>query len=119
VVAVDLPGHGKSDKPLLDYDGPLFARAVRAAMDAEKIKRAVLVGHSMGTEIAGRLLHDAPDRVVALVSVDGVVMRTSPAGLKEWGTSMRGPSGVEVRRKFIERDVHAGHSAGFAQGDNH
>jgi pimeloyl-ACP methyl ester carboxylesterase len=102
VLAVDLPGHGKSDKPPLDYDGPLFAKAVRAAMDAEKINRAVLVGHSMGTEIAGRLLYEAPDRVIALVSVDGVVMRTSPAGTKEWAASMRGPSGVEVRRKFIE-----------------
>lgn len=102
VLAVDLPGHGKSDKPPLDYDGPLFAKAVRAAMDAEKINRAVLVGHSMGTEIAGRLLYEAPDRVIALVSVDGVVMRTSPAGTKEWAASMRGPSGVEVRRKFIQ-----------------
>jgi pimeloyl-ACP methyl ester carboxylesterase len=102
VLAIDLPGHGRSDKPPLDYDGPLFAKAVRSAMDAEKINRAVLVGHSMGTEIAGRLLYETPDRVIALVSVDGVVMRTSPAGTKEWGTSMRGPSGVEVRRKFIE-----------------
>jgi pimeloyl-ACP methyl ester carboxylesterase len=103
VLTIDLPGHGKSDKPLLDYEGPLFAKAVLAVMDAEKIDRAVLVGHSMGTEIAGRLLHEAPDRVVALVSLDGVVTRTFPARAKELGSSMRGPSGVEVRRKFIEQ----------------
>lgn len=106
VLAIDLPGHGRSDKPQITYDGRLFTRAVLAVMDAEKVQRSVLIGHSMGTEIAGRLLHDVPDRVLALVSLDGVVIRDwTEAGLKavkDWGASMRGPSAIEVRGKFIE-----------------
>lgn len=106
VLAVDLPGHGRSDKPQITYDGALFAQAVRAIMDVEKVQRAVLIGHSMGTEIAGRLVNDMPDRVLALVSLDGVVITDwTEAGIREvrqWGASMRSSSGVEVRRKFIE-----------------
>src|SRR5688572_29145083 len=32
VLAVDLPGHGRSGKPAVAYDAPRFARAVIAAM---------------------------------------------------------------------------------------
>src|SRR4029450_4289348 len=49
VIAIDLPGHGQSDKPQLSYTMDLFARAVDAVLQDAKVKRAVLVGHSMGT----------------------------------------------------------------------
>jgi pimeloyl-ACP methyl ester carboxylesterase len=123
VLAIDLPGHGRSDKPQITYDGPLFTRAVLAVMDAERVQRSVLIGHSMGTEIAGRLLHDVPDRVLALVSLDGVIIRDwTEAGLKEvkdWGASMRGPSGIEVRGKFIEGLFYTRNAAGIADRDCH
>jgi hypothetical protein len=37
VLAVDVPGHRKAP---LDYDAPLFAETVLAAINAEKIKLA-------------------------------------------------------------------------------
>ena len=49
VIAVDLPGHGESDKPQVTYSMDLFARAIDAVMRDAKVNRAVLVGHSMGT----------------------------------------------------------------------
>jgi len=49
VIAIDLPGHGESDKPDTKYSMDYFARAVEAVMRDAKVKRAVLVGHSMGT----------------------------------------------------------------------
>jgi sigma-B regulation protein RsbQ len=105
-VFLDLPGHGRSDKPEQRYDLPLFSRAVLAVMDAAKVPRAVLVGHSMGTGVIRQLYADQPDRVLGIVSVDGMVLRNPSDSLKkmvaEWNTSMRGPSGLEVRRKFIE-----------------
>src|SRR5438876_542984 len=49
VIAIDLPGHGLSDKPQVAYSMDLFARAVEAVMRDAKVDWAVLVGHSMGT----------------------------------------------------------------------
>lgn len=105
VAAVDLPGHGKSDKPETTYNLRLFSSGVLAAMDAAKIGRAVLVGHSMGTGVIRQIVADAPERVIAIISVDGSVLPDPPAALitkvKEWAATMKGASGLDVRRKFI------------------
>src|SRR4030095_2285551 len=66
VIALDLPGHGKSDKPQVTYSMDLFARAVAAVMSDAKVKRAVLVGHSMGTPIARQFYRKYPDKTLAL-----------------------------------------------------
>ena len=53
VIAMDLPGFGDSDKPLAAaYDAPYFARAVEALLDELGIKRAHLIGNSMGGRVA-------------------------------------------------------------------
>lgn len=68
-IAVDLKGHGLSDKPL-DLDGytlPAMARHLDGIMDALRVERALLVGHSMGGAIALRQAIDAPARVAGLV----------------------------------------------------
>src|SRR6516165_1699372 len=48
---IDLPGHGKSDKPHIAYSTALFARAIAAVMKDAGVERAVLVGHSLGGNI--------------------------------------------------------------------
>src|SRR5258708_35955954 len=45
---IDLPGHGKSDKPVIAYPAEHMARGVEAAMRDAGVERAVLVGHSLG-----------------------------------------------------------------------
>jgi pimeloyl-ACP methyl ester carboxylesterase len=52
LVLIDLPGHGQSDKPKVEYTMDLFARAVDAVLKDAGIEKAVLVGHSMGTPVA-------------------------------------------------------------------
>jgi pimeloyl-ACP methyl ester carboxylesterase len=47
VLALDLPGHGRSDGPALTTIGEM-ADWVKQALDAAKIKSAAVVGHSMG-----------------------------------------------------------------------
>lgn len=105
-IVLDLPGHGRSDKPELTYDLPLFSRAVRAVLDAAKADRVVLVGHSMGAGVMRQVYADQPERVVALVSVDGTLLNNPPESLikqvTDWANTMRGDSGLEVRRKFVE-----------------
>ena len=74
VIALDLPGHGGSDKPKVEYSMEYFARAVEAAMKAAGVKRAVLVGHSMGTPIVRKFYELYPDRTLGLVIVDGALL---------------------------------------------
>lgn len=71
VIAVDLPGHGLSDKPQVTYSMDLFARAVEAVLRDAKVKRAVLVGHSMGTPVARQFYRKYPEKTLAIVIVDG------------------------------------------------
>src|SRR5437667_11184787 len=71
VIALDLPGHGQSDKPQITYSMDLFARAVDAVMRDAKVKRAVLVGHSMGTAVARQFYRKYPQKTLAIVMVDG------------------------------------------------
>ena len=71
VIAIDLPGHGQSDKPRITYSMDLFARAVEAVMRDAKVKRAVLVGHSMGTPVARQFYRKYPQKTLAIVIVDG------------------------------------------------
>lgn len=73
VVAVDLPGHGQSDKPKLAYSMDYFARAVEAVMRDAKVKRGVFVGHSMGTPVARQFYRKYPDKTVGIVIVDGLL----------------------------------------------
>ena len=71
VVALDLPGHGRSDKPSVEYTMSYFARSIEAVMRDAKIKRAVLVGHSMGTPIVRQFYRLYPQNTLGLVIVDG------------------------------------------------
>src|SRR6266496_1083452 len=71
VIVIELPGHGQSDKPQVTYSMDLFARAVDAVVRDAKVKRAVLVGHSMGTPIARQFYRKYPEKTLAIVIVDG------------------------------------------------
>ena len=73
VIAIDLPGHGQSDKPQIAYSMDLFARAVEAVLRDAKVERAVLVGHSMGTPIARQFYRKYPQKTLAIVIVDGAL----------------------------------------------
>ena len=79
-VAIDLPGHGLSDKPAdpACYSLDAQVACVLAAMDALGIERAILTGHSMGGPICARAAVLAPARVAALALL-------APAGFgTEW-----------------------------------
>jgi pimeloyl-ACP methyl ester carboxylesterase len=73
LIAIDLPGHGQSDKPQITYSMDLFARAVEAVLRDTHVKRAVLVGHSMGTPVARQFYRKYPDQTLAIVIVDGAL----------------------------------------------
>jgi len=68
VLAVDLPGHGKSDGPALSTIEEL-ARWTIDVLDTATLDKATLVGHSMGSLIALHAAADHPARVEKLVLI--------------------------------------------------
>lgn len=74
VLALDLIGFGKSDAPQAEYSLGLLAKSLGAVLDTAGVRRAVLVGHSLGFSVARRYLADNPGRVAGLFIVDGAYM---------------------------------------------
>lgn len=67
-VAIDLRGHGHSDKPPdRDYKIPSLGDDIAAVADALEMKRFVLVGHSLGGAAAAAYVGKHPRRVAGLV----------------------------------------------------
>ncbi|MGI8666564.1 MAG: alpha/beta fold hydrolase [Jatrophihabitans sp.] len=81
VIAADLLGHGRSDKPidggyhLTDFAGQLHALLVELG-----IVSVTVAGHSLGGAVAMQLAHDHPDLVcrLVLVSAGGLGRQVHP-----------------------------------------
>jgi pimeloyl-ACP methyl ester carboxylesterase len=103
VVLIDLPGHGQSDKPHTAYTMDFFAEAVLAVMRDAHVDKATLIGHSMGVPVICRVYHQAPERVAALVSVDGTLRRpkVTPEQAERVIGPLRGSDYREQSRRFI------------------
>jgi pimeloyl-ACP methyl ester carboxylesterase len=102
VIAIDLLGHGQSDKPQLTYSMDLFARATEAVMRDADVERAVLVGHSMGTPVARQFYRKYPQKTLAIVIVDGSLR---PFGdkkaLEGFMAPLRGPNYKEAGKQMF------------------
>jgi len=68
VLALDQPGHGRSEGPLLASVEAL-ADWVLALLDAAGVPRAAVVGHSLGSLVALEMAARAPARTTRLVMV--------------------------------------------------
>jgi len=66
VIALDLPGHGRSAGPGRS-DTLAYAEAVGALLDALDIEHVVIAGHSMGGAVALQMALHRPDRVAGLI----------------------------------------------------
>ena len=70
VLAPDLPGYGRSDKPRARYTIPYFARFIRRYMASRGLRSAALVGTSLGGRIALEVALEEPKLVRKLVLVN-------------------------------------------------
>jgi pimeloyl-ACP methyl ester carboxylesterase len=70
-VAVDLRGHGGSDKPDDGYEMERVATDVRAVVDALGLERPVLVGQSWGGNVVVEVAAAWPELASGVVLVDG------------------------------------------------
>ena len=107
LVFFDLPGYGKSDKPHVEYTFDFFTRAIDEVLDANNIKDAVFVGHSLGTPICRHTL-TTTDHSGALVDVDGVYCFYDSTATPEYveaihqfGHAFDGPDCRDVITEFV------------------
>ena len=87
VIALDLPGHGGSEKDVGDGSLAAFAHAVRGALETMGVTRAHLIGHSLGAAVAARAAIDQPGLAQSVVLI-------APAGLSAAGVSETFLTGV-------------------------
>ncbi|HEV3346097.1 MAG TPA: alpha/beta hydrolase [Methylomirabilota bacterium] len=71
LIAYDLRGRGESDKPDKGYSLALHGDDLEGLLVHFGLKKAVLIGHSLGAHIAVRFAATRPQRVAKLVLVDG------------------------------------------------
>lgn len=65
--ALSQRGHGDAERPPAEYGPRSFAADLAAFLDAQDLKQAVIVGHSMSTIIAQRFALDYAERTQGLV----------------------------------------------------
>jgi pimeloyl-ACP methyl ester carboxylesterase len=81
VIAPDLLGHGKSDKPRADYSVGGYANGMRDLLTVLGIDKATVVGHSFGGGIAMQFAYQFPERTerLVLVAPGGIGREVTPA----------------------------------------
>src|SRR5918996_4837640 len=119
VIAVDMRGHGESDKPEFGYKISRLAKDVHDMIHALELDEVNILGHSMGSSVIWNY-YDlfGPERLSKLLLIDQMPMITSnpawseeeridsgaifnPQSLYETINALAGPDGVETTRGFI------------------
>lgn len=96
IIALDLPGYGKSSKEVDQVTIPFFAETVAALQDSLRIDQAVWAGHSMGGQIALRGALTYPDKISRLVLL-------APAGFE----SFTEPEGATMSNFVTPQSIQA------------
>lgn len=105
-IALDLPGYGKSDKGDYPYGMAFFAAHIQAFLDALDLQNVVLVGHSMGGQVALTLALQGAPRVQKLVLIAPAGIETFTVAEKTWLQTVYTPEIVkntppeQIRRNF-------------------
>ena len=103
VITIDLPGHGQSDKPQIQYTMDLYARAIDAVLNDAKVKSATLVGHSNGTPVIREFYRKFPGKTRALVIVEGGLRPLGDKAMMEkFAARLKAPNYEENTGKLID-----------------
>jgi len=81
VIAPDLLGHGRSDKPRADYSVAAYANGMRDLLSVLEVDRCTVIGHSLGGGVAMQFAYQYPERCerLVLVATGGVSHEVHPA----------------------------------------
>jgi pimeloyl-ACP methyl ester carboxylesterase len=111
LVALDLPGHGRSDglPALCSRHFVDWVPVVLEAADAMGWRRFSLIGHSMGAGISTLVPAVAPERIQRLVLLEGVGPLSSPAegAPRQLSDALRSEVTIALREPSVHRDIEA------------
>jgi pimeloyl-ACP methyl ester carboxylesterase len=104
VVAVDLRGHGASDRPDQDYAMGELAGDLAWLCAQLGLAKPIVVGHSMGGVLAFELAVRFPDVPSAIIALDAgmVLPPRTLARLRSRGRDLRGAGYREAVRKLVQ-----------------
>lgn len=78
VLAIDLPGFGRSDKPDRDYSPQFFIDTLHEFLTILDIKKAFLMGSSLGGMLAQGYALEHPDKIAGIILVGGSLFQKDP-----------------------------------------
>lgn len=116
IVRLDLRGHARSQTDL-GVGMEAWCQDLVALFDEENIASAVIVGHSLGAQVALNTAYRFPERTAGLVLIDPVVP-SALSGFKSLGPRLRWlfsllADGISLlrrlglgRRRFVIRDLY-------------
>jgi pimeloyl-ACP methyl ester carboxylesterase len=104
VISLDVRGHGLSDKPTtVDAYGRELVEDVARLLDHLKIKKAHLVGYSMGGIIAANFMVKHPERVLS--GTLGGMGWLRQGGLAQWGFAQIGKQDANAKALSYAAEV--------------
>ncbi len=83
VIAIDLPGHGMSDCFGYVHTMDLMAKSVKKVLDSLKLKKYVLIGHSMGGYTALAFAELFPENIKGLCLMNSTALADSEEKKKD------------------------------------
>lgn len=82
VIALDLPGFGRSGKPRKKYTPEFLMGAIMTVMDKLAVKNTIYMGSSLGGILSQKLALDFPKRITGLILVGGSLLQIEP--MQDW-----------------------------------
>jgi pimeloyl-ACP methyl ester carboxylesterase len=106
--AVDLRGRGKSRRLPPPYGVGVHTQDLLAVLDWLELDRAVVVGHSLGAYVVARFAVEHPERVRAVVMVDGGLDIPGAAGVdpQAFAAAFLGPALARLGMRFESADEY-------------
>ncbi len=95
VIAVDLPGYGKSQKGVYTYSMSFYAETLKKIMDALNLNKVILIGHSMGGQIGITFALKYSERLTKLILADPAGIEKFTCGQGDWLKSVLTVAGIK------------------------
>jgi len=114
IIAVDLPGFaGSAHEPAPDSIAG-YGKAVIELMDQLGVKKASIMGFSMGGMIAQQAALDYPERVRTLILYGSSAIGDLPHRFEPWEAAIQ-----RIERDGVEATTEKTSSTWFVEGDSH